>query len=220
MNRKYITTLALALLAIAGAGLGGALAPQDDLALDAENATTTPGNTATVTVTVENTGNETVGGNYTLGVNASALPEGWQVTVSNTTVVHGSLASNATRTANVSVTVPQNASTGAHQLTLALSSGNQTWATTTATVRVNGIPETTTQDSGPEDRDEDDSDDERAMDTTEENDSEGGPAVGVFPRESPSTAERIWMFFQSSIGRISAAVVFAAIGLAVYSRRP
>jgi len=219
MELKHTTILALALLAVAGVGLGVALAPQDALALDAENATTTPGNTATVAVTVENTGNETLGGNYTLAVDASALPAGWQTNVSNTTVVHGPLKSNATRTGTVSVVVPENASSGDYQLLLALSSGNRTWATTTATVRVETLA-TTTTDSGGDDREEDSDDgDERAMDTTAENDSEGGPAVGVFPRESPSTVEKVLMFLRSPVGRILAFAALAAIALVAYSRR-
>lgn len=191
MKPRHATTLALALLALTGAGLGGALAPpHDDLALDAANATTTPGNTATVEVSVENTGNETVGGNYALDVNDSALPAGWQTTISNATVVRGPLESNATRTANVSVSVPENATPGDYQLSLALSSGTREWTNTTATIHVVEDSATTTTDSGADDgRDDGD----RAMETTAEN-VPGGGGGAVFAAGGGPSYPSWWPF--------------------------
>lgn len=60
---KTQVALTFMVVILALAGTSGVLAPpQDNLDLSAGNATTTPGDTTTVTLTVTNTGNETVGG--------------------------------------------------------------------------------------------------------------------------------------------------------------
>jgi len=209
--------VALTLLALAGAGVGGALAPQQDaLALNAEDATTTAGNTATITVSVTNTGNETVGGNYLLAANASALPAGSKTNISNATVVRGPLNESETKTTTVSVTVPENASIGDYQLSLALSSGDKTWANTTATVRV-AEASTITTNSGSNDRG--DNSEDRAMGTTAENISGGGGAVPVVVADEPSgPVEQLLELATTPLGFVAIVVLLAFGFVSVRSR--
>lgn len=196
-------------------GSGSALAPpQDALELTTENTTASPGNTATAAVTVTNTGNETVGGNYSLTVNASTVPAGWQTNVSNVTIVRGPLAPNESRTTILSISVPENASAGNYELQTELASDERVW--TTATVDVHVQP---TEDSPDRGTDDDGSSPttERAM-TTTKNVSGGGGVVFAVSGDSPSKWERFLRFLGSLKGIIVLVIVMALGYLALKSR--
>lgn len=213
MNTKHGTTILFVLLALVGVAVGSALAPQDALTLDAENPTVTPGNTATVTVSVTNTGNESLGGNYTLSANASTVPAGWQATPANGTVVRGPLEPNETRTTTLSVSVPENATPGDYMLALALTAGDHEWANTTVTVSVTDESPTTTE-SSESSRDDDSAD--RAMETTTETNSTDGGAV-VVSGDGPSHPS--WWPFDAVSPTQAFGVLLAIAGLYVVANR-
>lgn len=213
MRKLWICALVFAM--IFSVGTGNALAPpQEELKLTAENATVSPGNTATVAVVVENTGNQTVGGNYKVEANASALPRSWSATA-NETVVRGPLAPNATRTANVSVEVPANATAGAHRVSLALVTENRTWATTNTTVHVAETATTTTEDSD-ESRDDADNRDDRTTNLDENTSGGGGFPVAAAGGGSSTWWESILEFFTTPVGAV---VLVALAGLFLFSQR-
>lgn len=177
MEKSHVA-LALTVVLLGLAGTSGALAPpEDNLDLSAGNATITPGDTATVTLAVTNTGNETVGGNYTLVANDSRLPAGWEVTITNATVVRGPITGNETVTTTLSLSVPANATPGEVSVPVALVSGDKEWANATAIVTVTAeVSNSTTTTNRDDDTDDGE---ERAMETTANVSSGGGVAVGV-----------------------------------------
>lgn len=210
MKSHSVTALVLSLVLLTGAGM--ALAPpQDDLELTSETDKTTPGNTATVELAVTNTGNETVGGDYTLHVNESTVPAGWQTNISNTTVVRGPLNPNETRATTLSVSVPENASLGETVLKVVLVSGDRKWANTTTAIRVVAATEETTSEGS-------DDGDDRAVDKNTENASGGGPPPIVAFRGGGSSYPWWWPIsrFSPKTGLLGLAVV---LGVVVVAKR-
>lgn len=212
MRHHWISVLTIVIVLTVGSG--SALAPpQDALELTTENATASPGNNTTVTVTITNTGNETIGGNYSLIVNASTVPAGWHANVSNTTVVRGPLAPNESRTTNLTISIPENASTGDYELQIQLASGNRTWTTSTMTVHV-----PSTEESSNRGTDDGGSSTTEHTATTAENVSGGGVALAA-GGDGPSKWNRLLAFLRSPKGIAVLASVMVALGFATLKSR-
>ncbi|MFC4553531.1 MULTISPECIES: NEW3 domain-containing protein [Halorussus] len=172
--RTLLSTALMALLLVSVATASGP--PQTDLHLTTGNASTTAGNTATLIVTATNTGNQTIGGNYTLTVNNSTLPDGWQADISNQTLVRGPFKSNESRSTTIRVSVPANASVGDTTIQLLLSSGERVWANATADITVQDSTDPSTSS---------DSDSTESDDSTEVSGGGGGFAAVAASSSQP-----------------------------------
>lgn len=212
MRHHWISVFIVVLVFVGGSG-SAFTPPQDDLGLTTENTTASPGTTATVTVSVTNTGNQTVGGNYTLTVNASTVPAGWQTNVSNMTIVRGALAPNESRTTTLSISVSENASAGDYELQTELVSGERMWTTATVDVRVQPTEES--PDRGTDDGGSSATTEHAA--TTTENVSGGSVALAV-GGDGPSKWERLLAFLRSPKG-IAALAILLVLGFAAAKSR-
>ena len=214
MQIRTVLTIALAGLLLVG-GVSALGQPQEKVTLTAENATTTAGNTAEITVVVTNTGNKTVGGNYTVAVNQSTLSPRWSANVTNKTIVNGSLQSNESRSTVVHVSVPENTSVIEDTIRLNISSGDHEWANTTAVITVEEPQSTTAVNNDEEQDDSSDTEDDENQSAAVGVVAGGGGGGGLFPSER-GVYFALWGFTLTKLETFSlAVVVFATLVVVV-----